>query len=142
DAAMAAIGFRRKGNQYVHPRARYLVEFPSGPLGIGADLDIRPVTFRIGRVGVKTLSPTDSCRDRLAAFYHWNDRQGLAVAGEIARRRKVNVGKILEWSRREGAANKSRAFLDALTGPVPVPRPRPAGRPSNKDGRAARRRRP
>lgn len=114
DDAMEVIGFRRAGNHYEHPRARFLVEFPAGPLGIGSDLDIRPTTYRIGKIGVKALSATDSCRDRLAAFYHWNDRQSLAAAVEIGRRRKVNIETIRKWSEREGALDKFRTFLESL----------------------------
>jgi hypothetical protein len=114
DGAMEVIGFRRVGNHYEHPRARFLVEFPAGPLGIGGDLDIRPVTYRIGKVGVKALSATDSCRDRLAAFYYWNDRQSLAAAVEISRRRRVNIEAIRRWSTREGEAEKFQAYLESL----------------------------
>jgi hypothetical protein len=111
---MKVTGFRRTGNHYEHPRSRFLVEFPAGPLGIGADLDIRPVTYKIGKVGVKALSATDSCRDRLAAFYHWNDRQSLAAAVEICRRRKVNIRAIDRWSTLEGATDRFQTFLDSL----------------------------
>lgn len=114
DDVMRTIGFRRSGNHYEHPRTRFLVEFPAGPLGIGGDLDIRPVTCRIGKVGVKALSATDSCRDRLAAFYHWNDRQSLATAVEIGRRRRVNVEAIRRWSSREGMTEKFQTFLEFL----------------------------
>jgi hypothetical protein len=90
------------------------VEFPAGPLGIGGDLDIRPITYRIGKVGVKALSATDSCRDRLAAFYHWNDLQSLATAVEIGRRLKLNIEAIRRWSTREGETEKFKAFLESL----------------------------
>jgi len=114
DQAMGVVSFRRVGNHYEHPRSPFLVEFPAGPLGIGTDIDIRPVTYRIGRVGVKALSPTDSCRDRLAAFYHWNDRQSLTTAVEICRRHKVNMDRIRQWSAREGATDKFQSFLESF----------------------------
>jgi len=57
------------------------------------------------------LSATDSCRDRLAAFYHWNDRQALALAVEIARTHPVDLGLIREWSAREG---KTAEFGESL----------------------------
>jgi hypothetical protein len=114
DDAMLSIRFQRVGNHYEHPRARFLVEFPAGPLGIGGDLDIRPVTYRIGRVGVRALSATDSCRDRLAAFYHWNDRQSLAAAVEISRRCRVNIEAIQRWSAREGMTDRFQTFLESL----------------------------
>lgn len=47
DKVMANIGFRRVGNQYEHPDSQYFVEFPAGPLGIGDDLQVEPVDYRI-----------------------------------------------------------------------------------------------
>ena len=117
DAVMEAIGFRRTGNHYEHPRTAFFVEFPAGPLGIGADIDVRPVVYRIGRVGVRVLSATDSCRDRLAAFYHWNDRQSLITAVHIARNRKVDLKAIRAWSEREDASDKFSEFLGILKRP-------------------------
>ena len=42
--AMGSIGFGRKGDRYIHSRARFYVEFPRGPLAIGGDYRIRPVS--------------------------------------------------------------------------------------------------
>lgn len=114
DEVMKSIGFRRTGNHYEHPRTDFFVEFPAGPLGIGADIAIRPVTRRMGGVRVRLLSPTDSCRDRLAAFYHWNDRQSLHTAIQIATHSKVNLELVRAWSEREGASGKFSEFLRAL----------------------------
>lgn len=47
--------------------------------------------LRVGRGRTLALSPTDACRDRLAAFYHWSDRGGLAAAVAIAQRHRVNM---------------------------------------------------
>lgn len=89
----------------------FFVEFPRGPLGIGQDVQIRAV-WRVRR-GAKTLalSATDSCRDRLAAYYHWRDQQSLSAAVAIALRNRVALRKIREWSRREGHPEGYRAFL-------------------------------
>lgn len=110
EAAMRSAGFRRRGDQYFHPRAPFFVEFPTGPLGIGGDLQIHPVEYRVRSARVLTLSPTDSCRDRLAAFYHWSDRQSLEVAVEIARRHPVNLQKIRRWSEAEGSSSQFKEF--------------------------------
>ena len=109
--ALNALGFRRRGDRYVHQRVPFFVEFPRGPLGIGQDVQIRAV-WRVRR-GAKTLalSATDACRDRLAAYYHWRDQQSLAVAVAIALRNRVAFRKIREWSRREGHAEGYQAFL-------------------------------
>jgi len=111
---MESIGFRRIGNHYEHPRTPFFVEFPAGPVGIGTDTNVRPVVYRILGTRVRALSATDSCRDRLAAFYHWNDRQSLTTAVQIARHLKVDLKAIRAWSAREGAAEKFAEFLEAL----------------------------
>ncbi len=114
DAAMAAIGFVRKRDTYHHAEARFFVEFPVGPLSIGSDLSVKPAEFQIAGVRVTLLSPTDSCRDRLAAFYHWKDRQSLKAAVAIAARNPVDVERIRSWSVREGAAQEFEQFVEAL----------------------------
>ena len=100
--------------RYEHPEARFFVEFPAGPLGIGADIEIQPVDYAVGKVRIKLLSPTDACRDRLAAFYHWKDRQSLETAVKIARYHKVEFETIREWSSREGASAAFTEFEQAV----------------------------
>ncbi len=132
DAAMHSVGFRRKGDRYLHPRARFYVEFPRGPLAIGGDHRIRPVEHRRQRARALVLSPTDSCRDRLAAFYHWHDRQSLAVAVSIALRNRLNLARIRRWSIAEGAAPAFDEFLAALRA---ARRPPLGRRPARGPGR-------
>ena len=74
---MSSIGFRRTGNQFFHAQTPFYVEFPAGPLSIAGDYSIEPIEILVGGRVVLGLSPTDSCRDRLAAFFHWNDKPGL-----------------------------------------------------------------
>ena len=66
-----------------------------------------------GRAGqTQALTATDSCRDRLAAFYHWEDRQSLEVAIQIALRKPVDLEAVRKWSHREEADEKFREFLN------------------------------
>jgi hypothetical protein len=60
---------------------------------------------------IRMLSATDSCRDRLAAFYHWGDRQSLTVAAWIAGRNRVEMAALQRWSAAEGAADRFREFV-------------------------------
>ena len=114
DEALGSIGFVRHRDRYVHPEHEIFVEFPRGPLAVGEDTEIQPRLLKRGTRAVLALSPTDSCRNRLAAFYHWNDRHSLAVAVAIARRRRVDFTKIRQWSEAEGARDEYREFRDAL----------------------------
>jgi L-ascorbate metabolism protein UlaG (beta-lactamase superfamily) len=114
DTALATLGFHRAGDRYVHPRIAFYVEFPPGPLAIGADLGITPVVLRSPAGAALALSATDSCRDRLAAFYHWNDRQSLQVALEIASRHRVHMRTIRTWSVAEGHPERFKEFVREL----------------------------
>ena len=119
---MARAGFARNGNYYEHPRTSFFVEFPRGPLAIGADTSIAPVAMEVEGVPLLLLSATDSCRDRLAAFYHWRDRQALGAAIAIATKHALDLAKIRAWSRREGALEGLEVFLRSLKAAKGVPR--------------------
>lgn len=139
DAALDSVGFVRRGDRYVSPRTPFFVEFPRGPLAIGDDLDVRAVRLRVPRGSVLALSATDACRDRLAAFYHWSDRQSLQAAVDIARRRRVDLAAIRRWSVGEGALERFEEFRHAWAA-----NRRPPGRPTtpaSSSSTAPRRRR-
>lgn len=114
DGAMATLGFVRHNERYVHELTPFYVEFPPGPLSIGDDLDIRPVELRIEAGTALLLSPTDCCRDRLAAFYFWDDRQSLEHAVDVALHRDVNLRRIKAWSISEGHSDKYDEFVREL----------------------------
>ncbi len=114
DSAMAAAGFSRQGDRYEHPRTSLYVEFPPGPLAIGDDVAVRAVEVRRAGRRVLALSPTDCCRDRLAAFYHWSDRQSLRSAVLVALRNRVRMSAIREWSDTEGASSRFEEFRAEL----------------------------
>lgn len=114
--AMASVGFLPRARHFVHPQLPFFVEFPKGPLAIGRDIHVEPVRFAIRGAGVPALSATDSCRDRLAAFYHWNDRSSLRAAVSIARRNRVDLRLIRRWSEGEEALVAFGEFARLLKG--------------------------
>ncbi|HQQ76756.1 MAG TPA: hypothetical protein PLB01_05335 [Thermoanaerobaculia bacterium] len=114
DQAMAELGFSRRRDFYEHPSSSFFVEFPRGPLSIGSDLSVKPAEMLIDGVRVTLLSATDSCRDRLAAFYHWRDRQGLQAAVAIAARHDVDLERIRAWSEREAESTNFEEFRREL----------------------------
>jgi hypothetical protein len=111
---LKALGFKRKGRHFVHPATRFFVEFPTGPLMIG-DQRVERASERNTSTGrLRLLSPTDCVKDRLAAFFHWSDRQGLEQALLVAKAQKINRTEVRRWSRSEGHEDKLRVFERAL----------------------------
>jgi len=113
--ALAEIGFHEMNRYFVNPKAAYFLEFPSGPPAVG-DEPIQEPSTRIFDSGVlRLLTPTDCIKDRLAAYFHWNDRQSLQQAVWIAEKVDFDMQEVEVWSRREGMTAKFQAFKRACS---------------------------
>ena len=114
--ALEALGYRLTGYHYTHRVNPFLLEFPAGPLAIGDELVTSWETRREGGLLLHVLSPTDPCRDRLAAFYHFGDRSSLdaAVAIQSAQSARIDLERIRRWSRSEGASGRFLEFQRRL----------------------------
>jgi hypothetical protein len=112
EKALRGLGFRRKGDFYVHDESPFSLDFPPGPLAIGDDLVQRWSTIRRGDEILHVLSPTDSCRDRLASYLFWNDFSGLEQALAVFRARagEIDLHAVRDWCRRERQLEKYRLF--------------------------------
>lgn len=107
---LGELGFVEKNRYFIHPETDFFLEFPSGPLAVGGEpvREVAELELPTGRL--RLLSPTDCVKDRLAAFYHWNDRQCLQQAIWVARARAIDWGEVERWSEREGELVKFRIF--------------------------------
>jgi hypothetical protein len=111
---MESLGYRRTSRHFEHKESEFLVEFPPTPLMVG-HLHLKTWGRVKTDVGViQILTPTQCVMDRLAAFYHWSDRQCLDQAVMVARRHRVDLDAIGEWSKGEGAEARHREFRGAL----------------------------
>lgn len=116
--AMSELGFEKQGKDYVHPNTEFTVEFPGRIVAIGDDEPVIPQgKITVNGVDIVLLSPTQSIMDRLAAFFHWNDRQSLEQAVMIADSQSdaVSIEQIAEWAKREGYQDKFRVFLNRIS---------------------------
>jgi len=114
-AALAAIGFREQDRYFVHPETEFFVEFPTGPLTVG-DERVNNVEIRDTGAGrLRLLSPTDCIKDRLSAYFHWNDTAALEQAVLVAKCQKFDLANLRRWAESEGETGKLIAFEKALT---------------------------
>jgi hypothetical protein len=114
--ALEELGFERSADYYVHPSSAFPLEFPRGPLMVGEDHITRWSTARRRAELLHLLSPTDCCRDRLAALLFWNDFSGLeqALAVVRARRDEIDLALIRHWCVRERHPAKYALFEQRL----------------------------
>ena len=52
------------------------------------------------------LTPTDSIKDRLAAYYFWEDKQALDQAVLLSKSHNINLKEVERWSKAEGQTEK------------------------------------
>lgn len=112
---LVELGFSEENRYFRHPDTEFFLEFPPGPLSVGEEAirDISVMEFSTGRL--RLISPTDCVRDRLAAFYHWDDRQSLKQAILVARDQEIDLLEVQRWSEREGELSKFEMFFRTLS---------------------------
>ena len=59
---------------------------------------------------LKLLTPTDCIKDRLAAYYHWDDPQSLEQAVWVAEKNTFDMVSIEKWSGKENMVDKFYHF--------------------------------
>jgi hypothetical protein len=111
---MENLGFKEQGRYFVHPDTTLFVEFPDGPLSVGEEPVKEVSEFELATGTLKVLSPTDCVKDRLCAFYFWNDLQGLEQAVLVAQSQTVDLKEIKRWSKVEGKEKEYKSFTDKL----------------------------
>jgi len=113
-AVMETIGFQEQGRYFVSPETQFLVEFPDGPLSVGEEPVKEVKEFELSTGTLWIVSPTDCVKDRLCAYYFWNDQQGLAQAVLVAESQEVDLKEIERWSNVEGKEREFQIFMDRL----------------------------
>lgn len=106
--AMHAIGFRDEGRHFTHPETDLFVEFPAGPLAVGEEPVKEVNEIRLHTGTLRIISPTDCVKDRLAAYYHWNDAQCLEQADFVAHAKEIDLDEVERWSEAEGKLDEFR----------------------------------
>jgi hypothetical protein len=112
---MKEIGFDEVNRYFVHPDTKYFVEFPSGPLAIGSQpvKEVNYIEFTTGTLRI--LTPTDCVKDRLSAYYFWDDLQSLEQAIMVANEYIIDLDDINNWSESEGMTAKFEVFKKRIT---------------------------
>jgi hypothetical protein len=114
DAALAEIGYLPEGRIYVSRQAWYSVDILAPPLSIGGEKISATSAIKVGKMRLSLLTATDSVRDRLAAFYFWDDLQALEQAVMVARANEIDLDIVKKWSKKEGELEKYGIFLKKL----------------------------
>lgn len=113
-SVMENLGFQEKGRYFINPETEYFVEFPDGPLSVGEEAVKEISDFELATGTLRVISATDCVKDRLCAYYYWNDQQGLAQAVLVTKDQRVNLKEIKRWSIAEEKEHEFVVFQSKL----------------------------
>ncbi len=111
---METLGFKEEGRYFIHTDTSYFIEFPNGPLGVGDETIKKTEKISTKYGTLKLLTPTDCVKDRLAAYFHWDDMQSLTQAIWVAQQNTVDLKDIKRWSKKEKSLDKYLEFEKGL----------------------------
>ena len=111
---MTNLGFKEEGKYFTHNETKYFIEFPSGPLGVGDDSVSKVDEIKTKFGTLKLLTPTDCVKDRLAAYFHWDDEQSLTQAVWVALKNEIDLENIEIWACKEQSVEKFEKFKNRL----------------------------
>ena len=108
--ALTELGFLEEQKYFRHKDCPWFVEFVSPPVAVGNEpvYKFNHVKTPLGTITM--LLPIDSVKDRLASFYHWDDREALEQAASICLEQVVDLKEVEEWSLRENQGTKFQIF--------------------------------
>lgn len=107
-------GFKRLGRCFSHDKCPYLIDFVNPPITVGNEAVRKFDTLKTESGALQLLSPTDCVKDRLASFFHWNDRQALDQAVLVAKEHPIDLKNLKNWAKAEGFSDKLNQFLAVL----------------------------
>ena len=113
---MHTLGFTeyKMKRYFAHKDTSLSIEFPREPLGVG-DAPVKEVATRTTETGtLKLLTPTDCIKDRLAAYYYWDDNQSLDQAVWVASKNEFDMDAVESWSKNEGMNVKFEIFRERV----------------------------
>ncbi|MBM3713850.1 MAG: hypothetical protein FJW56_10555 [Actinobacteria bacterium] len=106
------LGFKNTGGRlFENPHCKFLIDFVAPPVSIG-DEQLSEFNYLNTRFGtICLLTPTDCVKDRLAAYFFWNDLQSLDQAVIVAKRNKIYLSEIKKWAESQGEQKKYEIFV-------------------------------
>jgi len=112
--SLKELGFLENGKYFQHRGCKWIVEFVASPVAVGKEIIANFENMKVATGTIKMLRVEDSVKDRLASYFHWNDKQGLDQALDICAERSVDLKEIESWSIKEGFQKKFLNFVEKL----------------------------
>ena len=84
------------------------------PLSVG-DEPVKNINkIKLSTGILKVISATDCVKDRLAAYYFWNDQQSIIQAILVAKQNRIRINEIKTWSQKTRKIKEFEIFHKKL----------------------------
>ena len=100
---------------YARQDCPFFIEIVAPPVAVGHEPVARYKELKTRLGSIVMLTATDCVKDRLSAFYHWNDPQALEQAKLVTKAQKVDMKEIKRWSVQEGQGENYEIFAKSLS---------------------------
>lgn len=110
-AAMSELGFFKHGRVFINESTQICVEFPSAPLAIGDQIIKETTVAHSGKGDIPILLATDVIKDRLLAYFHWQDRPSLVQALAIMINHVITPGELKNFCDAEGESDQYKFII-------------------------------
>ena len=94
EKALAPFGFRRQGRCFTHEQCPYMIDFVNPPIAVGNQPIHKFEELKTSNGSLRLLNPTDCVKDRLSAYFYWNDFQSLEQAVLVAKHHPIDISKV------------------------------------------------
>lgn len=111
--AMAEIGFTKQGRVYINNTTLICVEFPAAPLAVGEELIKETTHIKTAAGDIPILFVSDVIKDRLAAYFYWQDKPSLVQALAIMINQGIAPATLKSFCVREGKSKEFK-YIKAL----------------------------
>lgn len=109
--AMADLGFFKQGRVFVNESTQICVEFPSAPLAIGDQIIEETTVVHSEKGDIPILLATDVIKDRLLAYFHWQDRPSLVQALAVMINHLITPDELKAFCEAEGQPDQYEVIV-------------------------------
>ena len=109
--AMSELGFFKQGRVFVNESTQICVEFPSAPLAIGNQIIKETTVVHSEKGDIPILLAPDVVKDRLLAYFHWQDRPSLVQALAIMINHVIAPDELSDFCKAEGGPSQFEVIV-------------------------------
>lgn len=108
------LGMVFQSGYFKHPHCPWIVEFVAPPIAIGNEIVDTFASLETPLGSLHLLSAIDTVKDRLLAYFHWDDPQSLEQAISVCLEQEIDYKELQKWAAKQNQSSPFELFLKKL----------------------------